>query len=313
MKKVLKTVLFWLFILFLLLSTVILTYQYFHSYQWMHAQKAEMTVAHKLMHQNDFLPHAYYVLVDEQDEEISSIYDTKRHYISKMQWQRLDAGDKVSGFTTDGQNFYTVLDFFRNSIVFFIVLVIFIGLLAILLYPSMLRMRWIGTYLEKVSETLQRYIPRHLRWKQAVLGACSLLLSVFSILFLLHIFHQVIPLHQTKTEAKVIEKNVDRSSGPYLRMHHYYLTVEYDAENGEQIAIIDVPMRAYQASVEETISISYRNANTYDAFYASPPLKRLMDVVLSVKMVLFGLMLYILYWFVKLYIKERNSHQKKKA
>jgi len=290
---------------------MILTNVYFEHYPLLQAEKTETTVVYKGIKKNDFLPHTYFVIVDHDMEKEHAIYEAKRHYVSKRQVVQLDSGDKFVGLTTDGQNFFTLLDIMHDSIVYTIVIIILLALIILLTYPFMEKIKWIGTPFIYIKEKLKKYTISHPRFPQYILGIGSIIIASFLLLYGLHQVHKLIPIAQTETEALIVEKNEDRVASPYLRMNYRYATIAYTVNDKTQYAIIDVPNRIYNEFREgEEIPITYRNSNTYDAFIVAPTMDKLIHIIFSTKMIIIVLMAIILFYFIKLFRKERRENNK---
>ena len=311
-KKALQSFLLVLFIFFLLMIIAIATYHYFDNNQLINTKKTEAKVVHKVAKKGYLLPPTYFVIVDEKDNASSSIYDATRHYVSKKEMNQLEVDDMIVGFTTDGHNFSTVLDFLLWSFWYFAILLAVVPLTILFTYPYIPEIKFIKRFLQWFTKKLSTYTVDHKQFKPFMIAMIILICSCFSFLFLLNIFHETVSPNQSKTEAKIIEKNMNRSSGRYSRTH-YYLTLEYHTDQGKQLIIKSVSSQTYKLNEGTNVNISYRNSNSYDVYISKANWKKAIKIIISVETFIFSIMIFTFYALMKPrdnIDKKRVSHKK---
>src|SRR5690625_7663861 len=117
----------------------------------------------------------------------------------------------IVGFTTDGHNFSTVLDFLLWSFWYFAILLAVVPLTILFTYPYIPEIKFIKRFLQWITKNLSTYTVDHKQFKPFMIATIILICSRSSFLFLLNIFHETVSPTHSNTEAKIIEENMNRS------------------------------------------------------------------------------------------------------
>src|SRR5690625_236787 len=203
---------------------------------------------------------SYYAIVEKPD----GVMSYERHSITKNQINTLDSGDKIPGFKTVDGGFSSTKDVIHFTTIG-IVLVVFSGAILLLGIAAIYLQL---PFAKKPSGRVKSLLTFILKW---FLGLPFALFLLFQLnLFAGNMFHTLIPMNQSETDAMIVSKDSSISGGRYKTVS-YEFSLEFEDQSGDSIDVYKkVPKKTYDDYHEDgTISIAYRDKNPYDIYLLS--------------------------------------------
>ena len=294
-------------ILLFVVGTVALITDYIDDYNLLNAEKEEATIIGKTAEKGLFLAPAYYVKVDLNDGREEATFKGYLNRISKKQMKNLEVGDKINGFST-GKDFSTIRDFLFDSIFYLLGITIF-GLLALVLFFALiLEIKIVDRFFTRLDESLGKFIWKMIGWCFKVLAIAVVL--YFSTGYLSNLFHKIIPIAQTKTEAVITEKHADISYKKY-QDSSYEFTLEYTSKAGEDIRVVKAVTRHTYNKYEayQNVPISYRNSDPYNVFIQGTTGIDLLNMVTYIEWMLYMMLIGLFFIVGFIYFHKRKQNR----
>lgn len=176
--------------------------------------------------------------------------------------KRLEPGDTIRGFSTNGENFNTIRDLLYDSMLYSVGILTF-GLFMLLgFFLLVTEIPAVDRFLNKKT-----FLGRSAGNGMKILGVTMAIFIYFSGRFLYNLFHKLFPFMKTTTQAQIIDMDAYTTYRRY-EDSSYRFTLSFQDENGESIQTIkEVTNHTYSDfTVGDLIPISYRNSNPYDVY-----------------------------------------------
>src|SRR5690625_7993737 len=100
---------------------------------------------------------------------------------------QLEVDDMIVGFTTDGHNFSTVLDFLLWSFWYFAILLAVVPLTILFTYPYIPEIKFIKRFLQWFTKKLSKYKVDHKKFKPFMIAMIIFICSFFLFFVVLNI------------------------------------------------------------------------------------------------------------------------------
>jgi len=280
-----------------LLLVLIVSISLYWSLYFQSSEKAERYVIAKQSKKSLYFGPRYQVVTD-QDEQAS--------YVSKKTFDSLEFGDKITGYESDENGFYTKLDFIYDS---FILVPLIIGLGFIVMIYTIILLTRIPVIDRMLSR--QRKDSRSDKdWTTLlIIIVYSLCAIVFILLLSKNLFFKVIPIGKTETEGLIVEQDYNiniTSQGDYST---YDLTIQFLDEEGKEYQVNKAVSSSTFNDYEHrtAIDIEYRDRNPYDIFVKEGSIINYISALFGVVPLLYGLTVYTLYLIYQHYFPRNQK------
>lgn len=248
--------------------------------------------------------------------QVITNYDHAPSYVTKKEFEALDLGDKVKGYATNTQHFFTKMDdVFAYSILIFLglmfgpplilcLIVLFATIVDIGRKPTKQDKPRQAQNLRKRKRKVKKK-RRKLEFWMVLLGGFLAIGLVHNGLYTLNLFYKLIPIGQTTVEAKIIDRESDINITSRGNYSTHYLTVLFPAEDGETYRVTkEVSGSTYNKwANESSVEIRYRNKNPYDIFIPITSVLEVISVLLHRWTFLYVLILFIIIGSITYYLE----------
>ena len=261
MAKMKNVLMFLGLTVFFALLTIIMFAQYLNEYDIFSFHKEEVTVTEKVSEHSMFRPPSYHVMIDRPDGEESE----ERYRVPKWKFTKLEEGDSIDLLTTYGNTYYTVSDILYDSFFFLFAIVLFGGFTLLGLIGMAFEFPEIDKFVDGMKKRRKKTKKKGSGLK--VLYGALIIFAFFALRYLWNLFHKLNPFMKGKAEARIVDDYKDVTYRKY-EDSEYSLTLQFHDEDGNEIETVkEVTSHVYDAhGIGDTIAISYRKLNPYDAF-----------------------------------------------
>lgn len=290
-----------LFILFFGFLTCMMIITFAEEIDMTSLSKIEQGITAKKSDKSLFRAPSYYVQTEAEDNAREDLF----HRITSSQMKNLEVGDKLAGYTTYGGNFYTIYDLLFSSFWLLFAIAIFGGFTVLGLFVLICE-------IPRVDELLAKTFLGRPSSGKFGMGLLYVVLAIF--LFYsgqigLNLFHKVIPVNQTVTNAEVIDRYQDINYRKYADST-FQLTVQFQDEDGHYIQVDkEVTRQTYDDHLAaDSFAISYRQNNPYDIFdQSSSPQAMIQSFLYLESMLALFLIAIIIYSVYMIYKHKRRA------
>lgn len=261
-------------------------------------EKAERYVIEKQSKKGLYFSPRYEIVTDEGEHA---------SYVSKKTFDKLEFGDKITGYETAEYGFYTKLDFIYDSFLL-VPLIVVLGFI-VMVYTILMLMKIPmidRIFSRKEKESSSNWVSL------CIIIVYSFCAIVFILLMSNNLLHKVVPIAKTETEGHIVKRDFSEnitSKGDYST---FDFTIRFADEKGREYQVNKAVSRSTFNNYEyiSSIDVSYRNRNPYDIFIKEESITNYISVLIGVFPLMYALAIYTLYLIYQHYFK-RNKKQEK--